>query len=186
MIRITGISGSLRKGSYNTALLKTVTQIMPSDSNLEVELLNEIPLYDADVETSKGIPIPVQILKDKVANANAILLATPEYNSSIPGVFKNAIDWLSRPTEDIARVFRDKPVGVIGASTGTFGTMLSQVAWLPVLRALGTRAWFGRTCYVSNAETVFDASGQLIDKGTLGRLETYISGFVEFTRQVTK
>jgi chromate reductase len=186
MIRITGISGSLRKGSFNTALLKAVTQIIPSDCDLEVVRLNEIPLYNADVEASEGIPVPVQNLKDRIANCDALLLATPEYNSSIPGVFKNGIDWLSRPTEDIARIFRNKPVGIIGASTGSFGTMLSQVAWLPVLRALGTRVWFGRTCYISNAETVFDESGQLVDKGILGRLEAYISGFVEFTRQVTQ
>ncbi|MFC1947976.1 NADPH-dependent FMN reductase [Chloroflexota bacterium] len=186
MMRITGISGSLRKESYNTALLKTAKHNIPADCSLEVERINEIPLYDADLEASEGIPVSVQNLKDKIADCDSLLLATPEYNSSIPGVFKNAIDWLSRPTEDIGRVFRDKPVGIIGASTGSFGTMLSQAAWLPVLRALGTRVWFGRSCYVSNAESVFDETGQLIDKATLGRLETYLAGFIEFTMQVKR
>ena len=184
-MKITGVSGSLRNESYNTALLNTAKQIVPVDCNLEVERLNEIPLYNADSEASEGIPVSVQKLKDRIAGCDGLLLATPEYNSSIPGVFKNAIDWLSRPTEDIGRVFRDKPVGIIGASTGSFGTMLSQAAWLPVLRALGTRVWFGRACYVSNAESVFDTSGQLIDKATLGRLKTYLAGFIEFTMQVS-
>jgi chromate reductase len=184
MIKILGISGSLRKYSYNTALLYAAKQLIPADCTLEIERINEIPLYNADVEKSDGIPVSVQNIKDKIAACDGLLLATPEYNGSIPGVFKNAIDWFSRPPEDRGRVFRNKPVGIIGASTGSFGTILSQVSWLPVLRALGTRAWFGRTCYVSNAESVFDVSGQLTDKATLGRLETYLSGFTEFTGQI--
>ncbi|UCC17461.1 MAG: NAD(P)H-dependent oxidoreductase, partial [Dehalococcoidales bacterium] len=186
MIEILGISGRLRKDSYNTALLYNAKQLVPADCNLEIKKIDEIPLYNADVEVSEGIPVPVQFLKDNIAGCDGLLLATPEYNSSIPGVFKNTIDWLSRPTEDIARIFRNKPVGIIGASTGAFGTILSQAAWLPVLRALGTRAWFGRTCYVSNAESVFDASGQLIDKATLGRLDTFLSGFIEFVKKVNQ
>ncbi len=186
MLKIQGISGSLRAGSYNTALLKTVQKLVPDDCILEIETLNEIPLYNADVEKAEGIPVPVQDLKDKIAACDGLLLSTPEYNNSIPGVFKNSIDWLSRPTEDIGRVFRDRPVGIIGASTSSFGTILSQAAWLQVLRLLGTRPWFGRTCYVSNAESVFDESGQLTDETTLGRLETYLSGFIDYVSQVKR
>jgi NAD(P)H-dependent FMN reductase len=108
------------------------------------------------------------------------LLVTPEYNNSIPGVFKNAIDWLSRPPADIPRVFGNRPVAVIGASQGGFGTILSQSAWLPVLRTLGTRAWFGGRLQVSRAATVFDADGKLLDDGIREQLRKFLDGFVKF------
>ena len=89
------------------------------------------------------MPAAVAKLKEQVAAADGLLLVTPEYNNSIPGVFKNAIDWLSRPAADIPRVFGGRKVAVIGASPGGFGTILSQTAWLPVLKTLGTNPWFG-------------------------------------------
>jgi chromate reductase len=136
-VKILGISGSLRKASYNTALLRAAVGLMPEGVELEIGSIAGIPLYDGDLEASQGIPPAVQALKKRIEQTDGLLLVTPEYNNSIPGVFKNAIDWLSRPPADIAKVFGERPVGVIGASPGGFGTILAQNAWLPVLRTLG-------------------------------------------------
>lgn len=182
MTTIIGISGSLRAASFNTALLRAAAQLMPEDAMLDIAGIKDIPLYDGDLEATEGIPQPVTALKDRIAGANGVLLATPEYNNSIPGVFKNAIDWLSRPPADIPRVFRDRPVAVIGASPGGFGTILAQDAWLPVLRTLGTRPWFGAKLMVSRAGSVFDGEGNLIDDKIREQLRQFLEGFVAFAR----
>src|SRR5579862_5761401 len=162
MTKVLGISGSLRRGSYNTALLRAATRLMPEDATLEVASIRGIPLYDGDVE-AQGIPPSVSQLKEAIVAADGVLLVTPEYNNSIPGVFKNAIDWLSRPATDIPRVFGGRPFALMGASPGPFGTSLSQAAWLPVLRTLGTRPWFGGRMLVTRAAEAFDATASLTD-----------------------
>ena len=181
-MKIVGISGSLRKGSYNTALLRAAVGLMPQGAELEIGSIAGIPLYDGDLEASQGIPAPVQELKGKIMEAQGLLLVTPEYNNSLPGVFKNAIDWLSRPSSDIAKVFGDRPVGVIGASPGGFGTILSQNAWLPVLRTLGTRPFFGGRLQVSRAGNVFNEAGELTDDAIRSQLRKYLGSFVDFSR----
>ena len=180
MVKLLGIAGSLRRASYNAALLRAAVASMPSGARLEIASIKGIPLYDGDVETSTGLPAAVTALKERIVAANGLLLVTPEYNNSLPGVFKNAIDWLSRPAADIPRVFGNRPVAVIGASQGGFGTILSQSAWLPVLRTLGTRAWFGGRLQVSRAATVFDADGKLLDDGIRDQLRKFLDGFVKF------
>jgi chromate reductase len=181
-VKILGISGSLRKGSYNTALLRAAIALMPEGAQLEAASISGIPLYDGDVEASQGIPPAVQALKTSITQADGLLLVTPEYNNSIPGVFKNAIDWLSRPSADIAKVFGGRPVGVIGASPGGFGTILSQNAWLPVLRTLGTKTWFGGRLQVSRAGNVFSEAGELTDEAIREQLRKYLAGFVGFIK----
>jgi len=179
-MRIIGIAGSLRSGSFNAALLRAAADECPPGATIEVESIRGIPLYDGDVEAAEGIPPRVAELKDRVAAAEALLLVTPEYNSSIPGTFKNAIDWMTRPASDIKRVFGGRPVGLIGASPGAFGTIQSQTAWLPVLRTLGMRPWFGQLLYVGGASKVFDPAGKLVDDAIRTRLRSYLHGFVEF------
>jgi chromate reductase len=178
MPNVIGLSGSLRAGSFNTALLRAAAGLMPEGSSLEVVTLHGIPLYDGDVEARDGIPAVVQALKDRVAACDGLLLATPEYNNGVPGVLKNGIDWLSRPASDIARVFGDRPVAVMGASPGGFGTILAQNAWLPVLRTLGTRPWFGGRLMVSRAGQVFDAAGTMVDEKMKVQLQQFLQGFV--------
>ena len=180
MTTIIGLSGSLRAGSFNTALLRAAAALMPAGAVLEVRTIHGIPLYNADDEKAGGAPAPVRELKDLIAAADGLLLATPEYNNSLPGVFKNAIDWLSSPDEDAERVFGGRPVALIGASPGGFGTALSQAAWLPVLRALGTRPWFGDQLRVSHAGRQFDAERRIVNPELQEHLQRYLAGFVEF------
>ena len=180
MTTIVGISGSLRTGSLNSALLRAAADAMPNGAQLEIASIKGIPLYDGDVEAAQGLPGAVVELKERVVAADGLLLVTPEYNNSIPGVFKNAIDWLSRPSADIARVFGGRPVAVIGASPGGFGTLLAQTAWLPVLKTLGTAAYFGGRLQVSRAGDVFDGEGTLVDKRVREQLEKFLAGFCEF------
>jgi chromate reductase len=177
-----GLSGSLRAGSYNTALLRAAASLVPQSAELRVETIRGIPLYDGDVESAQGIPAAVAALKEAIAAADGLLLATPEYNNSLPGPFKNAIDWLSRPPADIRRVFGGKPVALLGASPGGFGTILGQAAWLPVLRSLGCRPWFGGRLLVSRAAAVFGDGGALTDEAVREQLRGFVAGFVEFAR----
>ncbi len=180
MANLLGVSGSLRRGSFNTALLRTAATLMPQGSTLDVRTLHGIPLYDADVEVDQGVPASVAELKEAIVRADGVILATPEYNNSIPGVFKNAIDWLSRPPRDIRRVFGGKRIALIGASPGGFGTILSQSAWLPVMRTLGVELWTGGRLMVSRAGGVFDQDGQMTDDDVKHRLQEFLAGFAAF------
>jgi len=177
---IVGIAGSLRKNSFNAALLRAATQYVSSGTTMEIASIHDIPLYNADVEESSGVPAAVQQLKDRVAVADGLLLVTPEYNNSIPGVFKNAIDWMSRPPKDVPRIFANRAVAVMGATPGMGGTLLAQTAWLQVLRTLQTRPWFGGRLLVSNAAKVFDPTGNLIDAGVQEQLKKFMAGFENF------
>lgn len=183
MTRIVGLSGSLRLGSYNSALLRAAAKAVPAGTTLEIASIKGIPLYDGDLEAEHGLPEAVTLLKERIVAADGLLLVTPEYNNTLPGVFKNAIDWLSRPPADIARVFGGRPVGVIGASPGRFGTLLSQTAWLPVLKTLGTAAYFGGRLQVSNAGDVFNDAGELVDEGIRELLRKYLAGFCAFVAE---
>lgn len=182
MTAIIGIAGSLRAGSFNAALLRAAAERMPDGASLDVTTIHGIPLYDADVEARDGIPEPVAALKDRMAAADGLLLATPEYNNGIPGVFKNAVDWLSRPPDDIPRVFHDRPVALLGATPGGMGTALAQAAWLPVLRTLRMRPWFGGRLQLSRAQTLFTEDGSLADEEAGKRLAEFLHGFVAFVR----
>jgi chromate reductase, NAD(P)H dehydrogenase (quinone) len=175
------ISGSLRAGSFNTALARSARELVAPAITLKVETLSGIPLYDADLERDEGIPAAVENLKAAIRDASGVILVTPEYNNGIPGVFKNAIDWLSRPPKEISSVFGDRPFAVIGASPGGFGTNLAQVAWLPVMRTLGVRFWSGGRLQLSRAGDAFDEDGTLADEGVRERLKKFVEGFHAFS-----
>ena len=180
MTKILGISGSLRAGSFNTALLRAAKREAGEDVELEAATLHGIPLYDGDAEAKDGIPDAVSALKERIAGSDGVLLVTPEYNNGIPGVFKNGIDWLSRPASEIPRVFGGRPFALVGASPDGFGTILSQNHWLPVLKTLGVELWTGSRLYLSRAGQAFDANGSLADEGTRAQLVEFVQGFARF------
>lgn len=175
MTLILGLSGSLRSASFNTSLLRAAVDLVPAGVTLEAETIAGVPLYDGDLEAREGLPARVRHLQARLAAADGLLLVTPEYNNGIPGVFKNAIDWMSRG-EGLG-LFAGKPVAVIGASPGPFGTILSQNHWLPVLRTLRTRPWLEGRLMVSRAGSVFDAAGTLTDDATRDKLREFLAGF---------
>lgn len=180
MVDLLGISGSLRAGSFNTALLRAARELAGDGVRLDIQTLHGIPLYDADLEARDGLPAAARALQDRVRACDGLLLATPEYNNGIPGVFKNAIDWLSRPASEIPAVFGGRPVAVMGASPGGFGTILSQDAWWPVLRTLRANVWFGGRVMVSRAGGAFDADGALVDDKVREQLRGFMAGFAAF------
>jgi NAD(P)H-dependent FMN reductase len=177
---IVGICGSLRSGSFNMMLLRAVAAAAPQATTVEIASIRDIPLYDGDLEGTAGIPEPVQRLKDSIAKADGLLIVTPEYNNSMPGVLKNTIDWLSRPPADIGRLFKGRPVAIIGATPGQGGTRLSQAAWLPVVRTLGMLPWFESLIMISGAAKIFDASGEIADEATRDRVRRFAEGFARF------
>ena len=183
MTTIIGLCGSLRRGSFNQMLLRAAVEMGPPGTTIEPEPISAIPLYDADLEEAQGMPLAVQRLKDRVASADGLLIVTPEYNNSVPGVLKNAVDWLSRPAEDIPRVFRGRPVAIMGASIGSGASGLAQAAWLPVVRFLGMRPWFERAVLVPDAARVFDSDGRITDAAMARRVRTFVEGFAAFAAE---
>ncbi|MBA4490707.1 NADPH-dependent FMN reductase [Paracoccus sp. S1E-3] len=175
MPQILGLSGSLRKGSFNAGLLRAARDLAPEGTEIEIGSILEVPLYNADEEAAHGLPPSVQRLQAQLQAADGLLLVTPEYNNGMPGVFKNAIDWMSRgPGLDY---FVGKPVAVLGASPGGFGTVLSQNAWLPVLRTLKAELWAEGRMLVSRAGGLFDENGNLTDDRTRAALRDFIAGY---------
>lgn len=175
-MKILGISGSLRRGSYNTGLLRTAARLFPADVEFELwDRLKEVPPYDEDDDTDAA-PAAAVALRDALAGADAVLIATPEYNSSIPGQLKNAVDWASRPLA--ASPLRNKPVAVVGASTGAFGAVWSQADLRKVLAATGARVVEGDVA-VGHAPTRFGEDGLLADDDLLEQLQEVLAGLVE-------
>ena len=177
-MRILGISGSLRADSFNTGLLRAAQESAPP--GLEFELydgLANLPPYDQDVQDDQP-PLPVQDLRERIAIADAVLIATPEYNGSIPGVLKNAIDWASRPFPDNA--LRGKPVAIVGASTGGYGAMWAQADLRRVLGITGARVLEGELP-VPHAHERYDADGRLLDDTLRERLALVVERLGEET-----
>lgn len=182
MVKIIALSGSLRKGSFNTAVLRAAADLAPGGTEVEVVTPHGIPLYNADDEKTGGIPDVVAKLKDKIAGADGFMLSTPEYNNSMAGVAKNAVDWLTRPADDIARVFRGLPMALCGASPGGFGTTLAQSSWAPVVRTLGMKPYYGARLVVSRAHGSFSGDGVLEDDELREKISEFITGFSDFVK----
>jgi chromate reductase, NAD(P)H dehydrogenase (quinone) len=168
-IRILGLSGSLRSGSHNTALLRAAAQSLPSGAELEVfDGLRDLPAYDADLDTPETEPETVAQLRAAIAAADGVLIATPEFNGSIPGALKNALDWASRPFPDNA--FKGKPAAVVGASTGLFGAVWAQAEVKKVLGIIGADVLDGELP-VGQATGAFGDDGHLSDPDLRGALD---------------
>jgi chromate reductase len=173
-MRILAVSGSLREDSYNTSLLRAATEAAPDGVELELfepAALAALPLYDQDLE-GEALPESVELLRETWGSADAILFATPEYNGSIPGGLKNAIDWASRPKFEAA--LTNQTVSVIGASTGQFGALWAQSDLRKVLGIAGARV-VGDELPVARAEERFDRRGRLLDAELFERLRLVLS-----------
>jgi chromate reductase len=174
-VRILGLSGSLRSDSHNTRLLLAAARLLPPGAELVgFERLREIPPYDEDSEGSQ--PESVLALREAVASADAVLIATPEYNRSIPGHLKNSLDWVSRPLTESP--FRGKPAAVIGASTGMFGAMWAQAEMRKVLGALGARV-LDRELPVGSAHEVVGEGGSLAAEELEAELRDLLAALVD-------
>ena len=170
-MRILAVSGSLRESSFNTSLLRAALEAAPDGVELELwEGIGELPLYDEDLEGHT--PESVRRLRETWAAADAILFSTPEYNGSIPGGLKNAIDWASRPR--LEAVLRNKPVAVVGASTGQFGALWAQQDLKRILGVAGARV-VGTEIPVSRAHEKFDSEGRLLDGEVFEQLRLHLT-----------
>lgn len=182
--RIVAIAGSLRRGSWNLRLLETAAECAPPGMTVSVYCnLASIPMYNEDLEhEADGMPDIVQRLRRVVAEADGLLIATPEYNQSIPGVLKNAIDWLSRATPD--EILVGKPIGILGASVGRWGTRLAQHALRQILYATESRVMPTPTLFIREVDRLFDATGRLNDTSTRDSLRAVLDSLADWIELV--
>ena len=180
-MRVLGISGSLRRDSHNSALLRTAAELLPPSVELELfDGLKQVEPYDQDDDVDNG-PEGARAFRDAIESADAVLIATPEYNSSIPGVLKNALDWASRPKGDNA--LWGKPAAVVGASTGMFGAVWAQAETRKALGASGARV-IDEDLPVGHADEAFDEDGRLADLELRDRYTEILDELVALAEQV--
>src|SRR5919205_2106864 len=171
-MKVLGISGSLRRDSYNTKLLRAAARLLPAGAELEIwDGLKAVPPYDEDDDV-EPVPAAVAALRAAIAGADALLFATPEYNSSVPGQLKNALDWISRPLAK--NPLRGKPVAVVGASAGAFGAVWAQAELRKILAAIGARV-VEECVAVGHASTRFEEDGRLLDDDLREQLGEVVS-----------
>ncbi len=182
-MKIIAISGSLREGSFNTKLLHCARKLASEDLTLEVVRLNDIPLYNGDHDTADSKPEAVLQLAEKLRQAEGILICTPEYNYSISGVLKNAIDWLSRVD---GQPFNGKPVGIMGAAAGQIGTARAQYHLRQVLVGLNPRVMSRPEFFMGAVHTKFDDDGNLSDADSEKFLKSYLAAFADWVRGQTR
>lgn len=181
-LRVLALAGSLRRESWNRRLLEAAAECAPAELAVTVDDgLGSIPLFSEDLEAGDG-PEPVRHLRRAVAEADGLLIATPEYNHSLPGVLKNAIDWLSRPADP---VLAGKPVAVIGVTSGLWGTRLAQSALRQVLYATESAVLPAPAFYLRDAATAFDAAGRLADERAREQLSALLAAFAGWIVAVT-
>ena len=179
-IRVLGISGSLRKGSFNTAVLRAAVELAPEGMTIETAVIRDIPLYDEDLRV-EGLPGPVSAFRERIAAADALLIVTPEYNYSLPGVLKNAIDWASRPP---AQPFAGKPLAIMGASGGPSGTMRAQYHLRQVAVFLDMHPLNKPEVFVRSAAERIDAEGKLTDEPTRKVIAEQLVALAVWTRRL--
>jgi chromate reductase len=178
-IRIVGFAGSLREQSYNRALLRAATELLPPGMSIEIHDLREVPLYNGDVEAA-GDPPGVAALKAAVRAADGVLMATPEYNHGVPGVMKNTIDWLSRPPQ--GAVLGKKPVGLIGASPGATGSARGQSQLRQAFEFTNSYCMPQPEYLLFRAHEKIDAEGRLTDEASRAFLGKYLVAFADWVR----
>jgi chromate reductase len=181
-VKILGIAGSLRRGSYNRALMRAAGELLPEGVELVEYDVAELPFYDGDVEAA-GDPEPVVALKEAIRSADALLIATPEYNRGVPGVLKNAIDWASRPA--LASPLTNKPVAIMGASTGRGGTARAQEQLRAALEFSRANVLEQPEVLVPEAYMRFDEHGELVDGGVRAELAELLDTLVGVASGVT-
>jgi len=181
-ITILGFAGSLRRASYNRALLRAAVEAAPKPMQIEIFDLAPIPLYNADVE-AEGAPDAVKAFKAAIAGADGVLMVTPEYNHGVPGVMKNAVDWASRPPK--GAVLDRKPVGIIGASPGVTGSARGQSQLRQAFEFTNSYAMPQPELLVFRAHEKFDAEGRLVDDATRERLADYLAAFEAWVRRLS-
>jgi chromate reductase len=179
-VRILGIAGSLRRGSYNQAALRAAKLLAPENSEIDLFHLDGIPMFNEDDENRP--PSSVLELKKRIRNANSVLIVTPEYNHSIPGVLKNAIDWASRPYGDSA--WNGKPAAIMGVSVGTFGTARAQYHLRQIMVYLNMFPINQPEVMIGNAAERFDAAGNLTDESTKDFIRKLLSNLVAWTQRL--
>jgi chromate reductase, NAD(P)H dehydrogenase (quinone) len=179
--RLLGIAGSLRSASYNRGLLRAAAELLPEGVALSTFDIREIPVYNQDVQ-STGDPPSVDDLKRRIIVADALLVATPEYNYSVPGALKNAIDWVSRPPKTCC--LRKKPVGIVGASSGESGTMRAQLALRQTFVFTDSLVMAQPEFRLPGAGGKCDESGLLVDQEQRERLRAYIAALIDWARLV--
>jgi chromate reductase len=176
-IHVLGISGSLRKGSYNTAALRAAAELSPPGMTIEIFNLSPIPLFNSDLWAA-GFPEPVQHFRDRIAATDALLIATPEYNYSIPGVLKNAIDWASRPPN---HPLNGKPVAIMGVTTGNWGTVRAQLHLRQVCVYTNMLPLNQPEVLIARAQERFDANGRLTDETTRDFIRKLLEALTDWT-----
>lgn len=183
-LTVLALPGSLRRDSFNRRLLEAAAELAPAGMTLQLcDGLRGLPLFDEDLEReTRGGPAPVQQLRARVASAHALLIATPEYNQSFPGVLKNGLDWLSRPGP--AEVLVGKPVALFGATAGRWGTRLAQAGLRQVLTATEALVLPAPGVYLREAERIFDGNGQLRDEATREQLRELLRAFALWIERV--
>lgn len=180
-VKILGIAGSLREKSHNKALLRAAGTLLPEGASLETFDLAPIPPYNDDLLTH-GFPEPVKTLRDKISAADALLFATPEYNYSLPGVLKNAIDWASRPPRPIP--FNDKPIAIMGASGGASGTLRAQYHLRQVAVFLDMHPINKPEVFIRFANEKIDQNGNVTDQETLNQIKALLEALATWTRRL--
>jgi chromate reductase, NAD(P)H dehydrogenase (quinone) len=179
VLKVVGFSGSLRRGSLNSAALRALTALVPADLAIDIFDLSPIPLYNDDLRTKEGYPEGVQSFRDALKAADGVLIATPEYNYSIPGVLKNAIDWASRPPE---QPFDGKPIAILGASPGALGSARAQYHLRQCFIYLNGQVMNRPEVMIGAANSKFDADGNLTDQGTADFLKKFLAAFADHIR----
>jgi chromate reductase, NAD(P)H dehydrogenase (quinone) len=179
-MKIVGLSGSLRKGSYNSAALRAAQALAPEGTVIEIAEIGDLPLYNDDVRAA-GYPAAVERLRRQIAQADAVLFVTPEYNYSVSGVLKNAIDWASRPPN---QPFDGKPVAIMGASGGLFGTARAQYHLRQMLIFLNAFPVNKPEVMIGQAQTKFDEAGNLTDEATREFIRKLLVSLVAWTERL--